>query len=102
MEIVLKEDVVSLTDFARNTKRHTDELTNSGRPRILTQNGKAAAVILSPEAFQKMAHDAQEYQLDPRLREALENYAAGDHGTPADEAFSKLQKRANKRRKARQ
>jgi PHD/YefM family antitoxin component YafN of YafNO toxin-antitoxin module len=102
MEIVLKEDVVSLTDFARNTKRHTEELADSGRPRILTQNGKATAVVLSPEAFQKMARDAQEYHLDPRLRKALENYASGDDGIPADEAFSKLQKRATKRRKARQ
>ena len=39
MRIVLKEDVVSLTDFARNTKQHAKELAAGGRARILTQNG---------------------------------------------------------------
>ena len=53
--IALKEDIVSLTDFARNTKQHAQELSDSGRPRILTQNGKAAAVVLSPEAFEKIS-----------------------------------------------
>ena len=101
MEIVLKEDIVSLTDFARNTKQHARELSETGRPRILTQNGKAAAVVLSPEAFEKMAHDVEEYHLDLRLRKALEDYAAGDRGIPADAAFSMLQKKANARRNKR-
>ena len=99
MKIALKEDIVSLTDFARNTKQHAQELSDSGRPRILTQNGKAAAVVLSPEAFEKMAHDVEEYHLDLRLRKALEDYVAGDRGIPADAAFSTLQERATARRK---
>ena len=34
MRIDLKEDVVSLTDFARNTKQHAKELAEGGRARI--------------------------------------------------------------------
>ena len=78
MRIDLKEDVVSLTDFARNTKQHVEELALCGRARILTQNGKAAVVVLSLNAFEKMAQDAEEYRMDLRLRAALEDYAAGD------------------------
>lgn len=98
MRIDLKEDVVSLTDFARNTKEHAKELALGGRARILTQNGKAAVVVLSLDAFEKMSHDAEEYQMDLRLRDALENYAKGDHGKPLKEAVGQLRERAENRR----
>lgn len=80
MRIDLKQDVVSLTDFARNTKQHAEELALGGRARILTQNGKASVVVLSLDAFEKMARDAEEYRMDLRLRETVENYAKGDKG----------------------
>jgi PHD/YefM family antitoxin component YafN of YafNO toxin-antitoxin module len=101
MEFRLREDTVSLTDFARNTKKHTQELADCGRPRILTQNGKAAAVVLSPEAFEKLAHDAKEYELDLRLRGAISDYVNGKRGIPAEEAFEELRKRTGIRRRSR-
>ena len=101
MKMVLSEDVVSLTDFARNTKKHTKDLAATGRPRVLTQNGKAAAVVLSPEAFEKMAHDAQEYLLDVRLRKAIERHLAGERGIAGKKAFASLREETVARRKAR-
>ena len=101
MRIDLKEDVVSLTDFARNTKQHAKELALGGRARILTQNGKASVVVLSLDAFEKMAHDAEEYRMDLRLRAAVENYAAGEPGAPVKTAMGRLRKRADQRRTAR-
>ena len=98
MQIDLKEDVVSLTDFARNTKQHTQELSLGGRARILTQNGKASVVVLSLDAFEQMAHDAEEYRMDLRLREAVESYAAGEAGAPVKTVMGRLRKRAGKRR----
>jgi PHD/YefM family antitoxin component YafN of YafNO toxin-antitoxin module len=101
MRMKLREDTVSLTDFARNTKKHTQEIAECGRPRILTQNGKAAAVVLSPEAFEKLVYEAEERRLDLQLRKAVEAYAAGERGIPAEEAFEKLEKRTGIRRKSR-
>lgn len=98
MQFDLKEDVVSLTDFARNTKQHAEELARGGRARILTQNGKASVVVLSLDVFQKMAQDAEEYRLDLRLRAALENYGKGDRGAPAKTVIGRVRKRARKRR----
>ena len=98
MRIDLKEDVVSLTDFARNTKQHAKELASGGRARVLTQNGKAAVVVLSLDAFEQMAHDAEEYRMDLRLREAAESYAKGDAGTAVNTVMGRLRKRAGKRR----
>ena len=93
MRMHLKEDVVSLTDFARNTKQHVEELSLCGRARILTQNGKASVVVLSLDAFEKMSQDAENYRMDLRLREAVERYAKGDRGTPAKKVVSKKSKR---------
>ncbi len=93
MKMILQEDVVSLTDFARNTKQHTTELRETGRPRILTQNGKAAAVVLSPEAFEKMAWDAEEYRLDERLRDAIERHHNGERGEPAEIVMKRIRER---------
>lgn len=98
MRIDLKEDVVSLTDFARNTKQHAKELALGGRARILTQNGKASVVVLSLDAFEKMAQDAEDYRMDLRLREAVESYAKGDRGAAAKTVMGRLRKRAQKRR----
>lgn len=97
MQINLKEDVVSLTDFARNTKHHAKDLAQGGRARVLTQNGKASVVVLSLDAFEQMAHDAEEYRMDLRLRAALENYATGESGEPAKAVMDRLRKRADER-----
>ena len=101
MRIDLKEDVVSLTDFARNTKQHAKELAEGGRARILTQNGKASVVVLSLDAFEKMAHDAEEYRMDLRFRAALESYAKGERGAAVQTVMGRLRKRAGKRRAGR-
>jgi PHD/YefM family antitoxin component YafN of YafNO toxin-antitoxin module len=101
MRIDLKEDVVSLTDFARNTKQHAKELSLGGRARILTQNGKAAVVVLSLDAFEALAQDAEDYRMDLRLRAALDRYAKGNSGVTAKTVMGRLRKRAKTRRGAR-
>jgi len=98
MQVDLKDGIVSLTDFARNTRGHTEELIVSKQPRVLTQNGKAALVVLSAEAYEELARDAEEHRLDLRLRAAMENYDAGDRGKPVAESYAAIRKRAAKRR----
>lgn len=92
-KMILSEDIVSVTDFARGTKEHLAELTKTNRPRVLTQNGKAAAVVLSVASYEEMAHEAEERQLDRELKAALERYAKGDRGRPLDEAFADLRRK---------
>ena len=93
MRMILAEDIVSVTDFARGTKEHLADMAKKQRPRVLTQNGKAAAVVLTVEAFDEMAHQAEEHRLDLELKAALEAYANGDRGRPLDEAFADLRKK---------
>lgn len=51
----LEQDIISLTDFARRTRHHTAGLKKEGRPRVLTHNGKAAAVVLSVSSYEKLS-----------------------------------------------
>jgi PHD/YefM family antitoxin component YafN of YafNO toxin-antitoxin module len=97
--MALEQDIVSLTDFARQTRKHTSEIKKHGRPRVLTHNGRASAVVLSVAAYERLRHDAEEHRLDLRLREALNDYAKGRRGTPAATAFQGIRARAAKRRK---
>lgn len=93
MNMILAKDIVSLTDFARQTRKHTDDLKKTQRPRVLTHNGKATAVVLSVDAYQKLADEAHEHQMDMRLQAAVEAYARGERGVPLDEAFQQMRKR---------
>lgn len=95
--MILEKDVVSLTDFARQTRKHTAELKKHNRPRVLTHNGKATAVVLSVKAFDELMHAADEYRLDMGLKAALEAYALGDRGTPGGVAFERIRSKANLR-----
>jgi PHD/YefM family antitoxin component YafN of YafNO toxin-antitoxin module len=97
MKLILEEDVASLADFARNTREHTETLAKTRRPRVLTQNGKAAAVVMSTAAFEELVGDAEEHRLNLRLQAALAAYAKGDRGQPAAKVFRRLRRAATKR-----
>jgi prevent-host-death family protein len=52
--MVRPEDIGSLTDFNRNTKAHLKRLRRTGRPELLTVNGKAEVVVQSASAYERM------------------------------------------------
>jgi PHD/YefM family antitoxin component YafN of YafNO toxin-antitoxin module len=52
--MIRPEDIGSLTDFARNTKAHLKRLKRTGRPELLTVNGKAEVVIQNASAYQRL------------------------------------------------
>ncbi len=99
MNIDLKHGVGSLTDFARNTRTRCQEVIKSGKPRILTQNGEASLVVLSVEVFEELAQHAYDHQMDLRLRQALQEYNAGNRGGPAAKVFKRIRSRTSARRR---
>ncbi len=72
------QDTHSLTDFQRNTKAHLERLKLTGRPELLTVNGKAEAVVLAPDAYHRLSELAHEAELIHGLREALAQADRGD------------------------
>jgi hypothetical protein len=48
------DDIYSLTDFQRNVKAHLRAIKKSGRPRVLTVNGRAELIVQDAKAYQKL------------------------------------------------
>lgn len=52
--MIALRDIRSLTDFQRNTKSHLRRLKNTGRPEVLTVNGRAELVVQDAAAYEDM------------------------------------------------
>ena len=49
--INISQNIVSLSDFKNKASKMLHEIKRSHRPLVITQNGKAAAVLISPSDF---------------------------------------------------
>ena len=49
--INISQNIVSLSDFKNKASKMLHEVQRSRRPLIITQNGKTAAVVISPADF---------------------------------------------------
>jgi prevent-host-death family protein len=86
--INVAEDIHSFTTFKRNSSDLMRRMKKTGRPLVLTINGKAEAVLLDPTVYQVVAD-----QLDTvaRIRRGLAQAKRGE-GQPVDEVFDELEK----------
>ena len=57
--INISENIVSLSDFKNKASRMLHEIQSSHRPFVITQNGKAAAVLISPSDFDFLIEQAR-------------------------------------------
>lgn len=85
----LTEDIRSVTDLKRHTREIIDHVHATGRPVVLTVNGRADAVLLDAAVYQKHLQAANL----ARLLAPAEAEAAEGHTRPAAE-FLKEFKRA--------
>ncbi len=86
------EDISSLTDFQRNARKHLRQMKKTGRPRVLTVNGKAEAILLGSKAYEKLL-DAFEYvEAVEGIKKGLEEMAQGK-GIPLEEFDARMRKK---------
>ena len=81
------DDITTLTEFQRNAKEHIKRLKKTGRPEVLTVNGKAELVVLNAAAYQKLADAAEFSETLPVLRQSLTEANRGE-GIPAAKALA--------------
>jgi prevent-host-death family protein len=81
--------VNSLSDFQRNAKSYIRKLKKSGRPAVLTVNGRAEVVVQSAEAYQKLMDELELLESVRDLRRGLEEVARGEV-RPAREFLNEL------------
>ena len=94
------QDIRSLSDFQRNAKVRIRQLRRTGRPTVLTVNGRASVVVCDSEIFQLLLNALEEAQTMSAALEGLRQHKRGQ--TVSLEKFDARMRRKLKlpRRKA--
>jgi prevent-host-death family protein len=82
----ITEDIQPLTTFRNNSVAFLKQLRKTKRPVVLTVNGKAAAVVQDPEAYQRLLDIAARADVEEGIRQGREDVAKG-RVSPAREAL---------------
>ena len=56
--LLVSEDILPLAEFKAHASEVFRKLRQSQRPLVITQNGRATAVLLTPEAFDRLTETA--------------------------------------------
>ena len=89
MSLVRLQEIESLTAFRRDTSRHLKELARTGRPKLLTVNGRAALVVQDAAAFETMMDRLETLA---GVARGLAAVRAGEH-QPARAVFQEIASR---------
>ncbi len=87
--IKLKDEIDSLSNFKRNTSEFVEQLKKSGRPVILTINGKAELVVQDAGSYQRLLEISERLETIEALKPAIAEMKAG-LGEPADLVFAEI------------
>ena len=89
MGLQIEKDIISLSSFRASSKQYIDSLKESNRSIVLTQNGRASAVVLSPQEYDKL-NETQEVMslIASRLQEIANHQFAKDETAMWDELES--------------
>ena len=79
----LTRDIQSLSTFKRDTAKIVRQLKKTGRPVVLTVNGKAELVIQDAESYQKLLEAHERMDAIEGIRRGLESMKR-NQGKPAE------------------
>jgi prevent-host-death family protein len=96
--IDLSQDIHSLSDFKRKTAEFMARMRKSGRPIVLTINGRAELVVQDALSYQRLLEQAERTEMMEFLRESREDLEAG-RTEPAVKALERLAKKHRLKRK---
>lgn len=92
-------DIHPLTGFLRDHKEHLERLAATGRPEVLTVNGKARVVVQDAAAYQKMVEAFDAMETERIVRERLASLDRKEPGVPAEQVLADVRKRLGIKRK---
>lgn len=85
-------DIHSLSDFQRNAKTHLKQMKKTGRPQVLTINGKAELIVQDAKSYQKLLDAAERLDALEGIQRGLASLQRGE-GRPVVEALAALQQK---------
>ena len=89
--IDITQDIQPLTTFRNNSVKMLKQLKRTGRPIVLTVNGKAEATVLSAIEYQRLMDIAADADEREGVRQGDADIAAG-RTRPAEEVFAEMRK----------
>ncbi|MDF1554383.1 MAG: type II toxin-antitoxin system Phd/YefM family antitoxin [Deferrisomatales bacterium] len=85
-------DIVPVTDLRHNAAEVLKGLQESGEPLVITQRGRAAAVMLSVEAFERVEHERELLRLLARGEKEIAEGRGNDLDAVLAEADALLER----------
>ncbi len=82
----LAEEIISVSEFRKNTSSYLEEIRSKHRLMVLTQNGHSAAVVLSPEDYEQLQYEKELFAAIARGEKEINE----GKGIPHDQVFKKL------------
>lgn len=73
----ISKDIHSLSEFKRKTANFLKQMRGSGRPVVLTINGKAEMVVQDAASYQKLLDHLDEREALEGIKRGLADVAAG-------------------------
>ncbi len=86
----ITKDIQSLTTFRRRSGDFMKQLKKSKRPVILTVKGRAAAIVLDAESYQRLLDIAARADAREGIRQGLDEAKAG-RGRDAGDFFAEFE-----------
>ncbi len=83
------KDIQSMTTFRNNSSEFLTHIKETGRPMVLTVNGRAAAVLQDAASYQRLLDIAAQANSEEGIRQGLEDVKAGNV-RPAADVFADL------------
>ena len=88
----LARDIQSLTVFKRKTSELVRQMKKTGRPVVLTVNGKAQLVVQDAKSYQRLLELRDRAEAIEGIRKGLESFRQGK-GRLAREALEELRRK---------
>lgn len=94
MKAIRPSDVVPIGEFKNQAASWLQHVRASGHPVVITQNGKTAGILLSPDEYEKIQYDQA---LSASIDRGLAELDAGQ-GIDTDELERRLKNRLETKR----
>jgi hypothetical protein len=86
------DNIMSMTDFKRDTARWVRKMRKSGKAGVLTVNGRAEAVVMDAASYRKLLEAVERAEVIEAVQRSLKEYEEG-RGTPAAETLERMRRR---------
>jgi hypothetical protein len=88
----ISNDIKPLSNFKRDSVTVINQLKRTGRPVVLTINGKAEIVVQDAKSYQHFLELIDRAEAIIGIRKGLDQMNRGE-GIPADQVFEKIRKK---------